>query len=240
MTEESSVLDELSTIFARMSGLLLSRETVHGALELVTALASETIRDAAGAGVSLLDEQGRRTTAAASDPIVERADAIQYELEEGPCLTAWAQGVVVRVDDTATEQRWPRWTAAAAPLGLHSVLSAPLTTADRTMGAIKVYANQVGAFEAREERLLDLFAQQAAVLLANMQSYDAAHRLSDQLKEALQSRDTIGQAKGILMGRDNIDADTAFAMLVAISQREHRKLRDVAVEVVESAARRRR
>src|SRR3954465_12587456 len=80
--------DELSVVFARMSGLLLSEETVGTAVGLVTALATDAIPGAVGAGVTLVDELGRKTTSGASDPVVEKADAAQYELDEGPCLVA--------------------------------------------------------------------------------------------------------------------------------------------------------
>jgi ANTAR domain len=46
--------------------------------------------------------------------------------------------------------------------------------------------------------------------------------------------DLIGQAKGILMERYNINADRAFAVLVPVSQHNNRKLRDVAEELISS------
>jgi GAF domain-containing protein len=232
--------DELSGVFARMSGLLLSQETMQTALGLVTSLAADTVPGATGAGVTLLDEVGRRSTWAATEPEVERADALQYELDEGPCLTAWADRTLVRVDDAARDRRWPRWAAAAARLGLRSTLSTGLVAGDSGIGAIKVYAPGPAAFDQRAEHLLSLFAAQAAILLANVQTYHRAQQVSDHLKEALRGRDLIGQAKGLLIGRDSVDEETAFATLVAASVRENRTLRDVAQSLVQSAARRRR
>ena len=86
--------EELSAVFARVSGLLLSEATVSTAVGLVTSLARGCIPGAAGAGVTLVDERGGRATLGASDPAVEWADSRQYELDEGPCLTAWAQRAV--------------------------------------------------------------------------------------------------------------------------------------------------
>lgn len=79
-----------------------------------------------------------------------------------------------------------------------------------------------------------MLAAQAAILLANVQSYEKAQRVSDQLREALRSRDVIGQAKGVLMERERVDEQRAFAMLVATSRNSNRKLRDVARDVVRS------
>jgi len=238
MAQDLPLADELVGVFARMSGVLLSEETVGTALRLVTVLALETVPGSVGAGVTLVDERGRRTSAAATDSLVEQADAAQYELDEGPCLTAAAQGGVVRIDDTAGEQRWSRWCARVQPLGLRSALSAALVAGDTRLGAIKVYAREPGVYDARSEHLLTLFAAQAAILLSNMQTHERAQQLSDALKDALASRDVIGQAKGILMSQDGIDADAAFALLAAASQRENRKLRDVAQDLTRSVDRR--
>ena len=237
---ELPLAEELSAVFARMSGLLLSQETVATALGLVTSLAKDTIPGSVGSGVTLTDQRGRRTTAGASDDIVEKADNLQYELDEGPCLDAWVHRTVIRVDDTATDQRWPRWCAAAHGLGMRSALSAPLAAADTALGAMKVYGAQPATFDESSTQLLTRFAAQAAILLANVQSFENAGRLSEGLREAMRSRDVIATAKGILMAREAIDEDAAFVVLVSASQREHQKLRDVAQRLVESTARRRR
>ena len=54
-----------------------------------------------------------------------------------------------------------------------------------------------------------------------------------QLETALHSRPTIEQAKGMLMLLARCDADAAFTLLTAVSQRCNRKLRDVAGVFVE-------
>jgi uncharacterized protein YlxW (UPF0749 family) len=57
------------------------------------------------------------------------------------------------------------------------------------------------------------------------------------LREALATRAVIGQAVGLTMASQQIDADTAFAHLVRRSQSEHVKIRDLAPEVVAEALR---
>ena len=239
MPEGFPLADELAAVYARMSGLLLSEETVQTALGLVTALAKDTIPGTVGAGVTLIDERGHKTSAAASDSIVERADALQYELDEGPCLSAWAHRSLFRIDDIP-DPRWPEWSAAVAPLFIRSTLSVPLLAGDIALGAVKVYSEQPNVFTDREERLLTQFAAQASIPLANMQSLEKAQQLSAGLKEALNSRQVIGQAMGILMAPGGIDEAAAFAQLVDISQRQNKKLRDVAQDLVRSTVRRRR
>lgn len=231
--------DELSAVFARVAGLLLSEETVATALGLVSSMALDTVPGAVGAGTSIMDERGRRSSGS-TDARVERADALQYELDEGPCLAAAAGRQVVRVDDLTTDLRWPRWAAAVVPFGLRAAMSAPLVAGATTLGALKVYAEQPGSFDVHTERLLTIASAQAAILVANVQSYERAQRFSDELRQAVRARDVVGIAKGVLMARHGVDEEAALGMLLARGSQDAVPLREVARSVAASAVRRRR
>ncbi len=238
MNHDLPLADELAAVSARMSGLLLSRETVGTVLNLVTSLAGEALPAAAGAGVTLLDEHGRRTTAAATDPMVEHLDGLQYDLEEGPCLTAWEERHVVRADDIAQDDRWPRWARAAGGSEMRSALSAPLVAGGDALGAIKVYGREPRVFGERDEYLLTMFAAQSAILVANVRTFENARKLSESLADAMRGRDVINIAKGIVMAREHVDEGTAFATLARNAHEENKKLRDLAGALVRSTARR--
>jgi GAF domain-containing protein len=225
----------LAGLLLQLGGVVLSAETLQTVVALVTRLAAATIPGTAGAGVTLVDARGRRTTAA-SDPLVTEVDALQYAFDSGPCLTAWSDQVTVRIDRLDTEDRWPRWTAAAAGLGVASMISLPLVSGEVSVGAIKLYSREAGVYDARAEEIFGLFAEQAAVLLANMLTLADARQLSAQLTDALQRRDIIGQAAGVLIARGAGDRDTAFALLVAASQRSGVRVHEVARTLVASVA----
>jgi GAF domain-containing protein len=222
---------ELSSALTQMAGLVLSRETVDTALTLVTTLAAATIAGTTGAGVTLVDEHGKRSKAA-SNELVEQADALQYEFDEGPCLTAWRTRQLVRIDDTATDSRWPRWNSAAAHLGVRAVLSVGLVVHDEGIGAIKVYSDQPADYGSPEERVMSLFAEQAAILLANTQSLQQARRLSRQLTDALRGRDAIVRATGVLLARGATDQDAAFVLLSDAARRSGRTVQQFARELL--------
>ena len=173
---------------------------------------------------------------ASSNLLVEDADALQYALDSGPCLTSWRDQVTVRIDDVTEDPRWPGWTAAVAEVGVRSMLSVPLTAAGSSIGAIKVYATEPRVFDDRAAHVLELFARQAAILLANAQTLADARRTNVQLTDALETRDVIGQAKGILLARGAADDESAFALLVTASQRTNTKLHEVARRLVGSVA----
>jgi GAF domain-containing protein len=218
---------ELASALTQMAGLVLSRETVQTALELVTKLAATTTPGSMGAAVTVVDDSGKRSRAA-SNQSVERADALQYELDEGPCLTAWRTQEVVRIDDTTTDGRWPRWNEAASTMGVRSVLSAPLLGTGEPIGAMKVYSARPLSYGPHEEHVLLLLAEQAAILLANSQSLQEARQLSRRLTAALAGRDVVSQAIGVLLARGAAGQDAAFATLTGAARRSHHTVEEVA------------
>ena len=222
---------ELASALTQMAGLVLSRETVDTAVALVTTLAEATLAGTTGAGVTLVDERGKRSKAASSQ-LVEEADALQYEFDEGPCLTAWRTRQRIRIDDTASDTRWPGWNSAAAGLGVRAVLSVPLLVDGESIGAIKVYSDHPANYGEREERVMSLFAEQAATLLANTQSLQQARRLSQQLIDALRGRDAIVRATGVLLARGARDQDAAFMALTDAASRSGQTVEQLAVELV--------
>lgn len=112
------------------------------------------------------------------------------------------------------------------------MLSSPLTAAERRLGALNIYSRRESSFSEAEKHLAMLFAHQAAVLLANALTLEGSVEHGEHLREALLSREIIGEAKGILMQQNTWTRDEAFDILRRVSQRENRKLRDVAESIV--------
>lgn len=221
--------EDLATALASVASVLAAEPDVIRVLQRITLLAVETVEACQHADVMVFDRRGVATVPAASDWIGPRIVSIESELDEGPCLDAARKATVVTIPDHTTETRWGRFagrTVEATPVrssvGLH------LTVGDRTYGAIDLYADRPHAFGDTDVATGALFAVHAAVSVA-------AARARDDFQAALQSRDVIGQAKGILMAREQIDSDAAFDILRTASQRMNAKLRDVAQRIVEES-----
>ncbi|GAB3526783.1 GAF domain-containing protein [Arthrobacter monumenti] len=229
-------LDELSVVFARIRGLLLTEETVNDAVAVLAGAAKESIPNTLGAGITLIDAAGAKTSTGSTDGIVRRLDEAQYEIGEGPCLTAREAMRTIRIDDTLTDERWPRWTSAVADLPVRSTLSTPLLHAGAAIGAIKLYSSIPGAFTDETQRLLEMFAVPAAALLGNVQTDELPKRLSDDLRTSLQTRDTVAVAKGILMERHGMTEDEATAFLISTSRSSGNTLHAGAQDLVAEAS----
>jgi GAF domain-containing protein len=214
-----------------LAQFLVSETTVQQALQQLVELSAEAVPVASYAGMSLLVED-RVETSVYSDLEVLEIDQAQYDAGEGPCLQSFRDSEVYEVPSTDSDQRWPQFSRAAAERGIRSTLSLPLVAGQSAMGALNFYADREDAFADRDRQIAHSFATHSAAVLANVQAYADAQQLSEQLQEALRSRAAIEQAKGILMGAVDVDADAAFDMLRLASQRENRKLREIAEEIV--------
>ena len=132
--------------------------------------------------------------------------------------------------DLRHEQRWPNFARRAFEAGAGGMLSIQLYVEGGDLGALNLYSLEPAVFDDESEQVGLLFASHAAVAFAGA-------RKQDNFTSALAGRDLIGQAKGILMERYDLDGDEAFRVLVRVSQTSqtsHRKLRDVAAELVTS------
>ncbi|ASN53559.1 GAF and ANTAR domain-containing protein [Sinomonas sp. R1AF57] len=227
---------ELAALTAHLAELLLTHDTVDEAVQSLANAAKDAITGASGAGASLIDPRGRKTSSGATDAVVLHADSLQYELGEGPCLSAWAEQRSITMSDSRAETRWPGWTQAVAGLPLRSALSTPLMSGDTAIGALKVYSTEPDAFTPRDMEFLTLLARPAALMLANVQARDAAQRLSSDLTGALSDRDAIQRAVGIMMEREDLAADQALSRIVALSRLRQRAVRDTALDIVQGRA----
>lgn len=192
---------------------------VHAALELVP--------HTDDASVSLVT--GRRTidSRAASSDLPRRVDALQSDTGQGPCLDASYEELVVSVPDLSSDERWPDFSREAYKLGARSMLSFQLFVDGAHLGALNLFGHEVGAFDAESERIGALVAAHAAVAVAGSKQIS-------QLTQALDTRDLIGQAKGILMERYKVTAQEAFLLLSRASSELNIKLHDVAEQLTVS------
>jgi GAF domain-containing protein len=205
---------------------LQAEPDVGATLRAIVKAAIDYIPSAQHAGISLIQD-GEIRTVEPTGHIVEIIDQLQYDLREGPCVDAITEHRTFRVSDVGAQARWPAFGPAAAQHGIHSLLSYRLFVTDRTLGALNLYSSHVDAFDQRTEQDGQLFATHAAIALIGAQR-------EAQLGTAVERRDVIATAKGILMERHDVDTASAFRMLVETSQSTNLKLHKVATWLVEN------
>jgi len=215
------------SVLERLGRILHVREAaLQPTLDAIAQAALETIAAAQYVGVNLLDHGRFMPQAVIGEPPLA-LDVLQQETGVGLCIDASRDQLTVRVEDLAAGSPWPRFAELAISLGIRSVMCVPMWVDEQQLGSVSLCATAAFSFTGSDEVLGRLFGTQAALVLA-----DASR--AEQLRQAMATRDSIGQAKGILMERHRITADQAFAVLSEYSQRTNRRLAEVARHLAET------
>lgn len=225
VVDQADDFEQLATALAAMARDLLAQDSLQGTLDRIVTHAIELVDGAELAGI-LVVRNAHVQTLTTSAEAVETSDRLQSELGEGPCFdAARRERNVYRIADLAeTQQRWPRYVPRARELGIASMMGFLLYTDQDNLGALDLYSSQPGAFTERSEQIGWLLASHAAVALSSA-------RHDSQLREAIATRGSIGEALGILMERFKLSEPQAFAMLKKASQDRNVKLVDIAHRV---------
>ncbi|MFD4668495.1 ANTAR domain-containing protein [Lentzea sp. NPDC058450] len=229
-------VDSLIPQFEELTRMLLSATTVADALHQVVTATKHVVPAAEVVSVTLREPGGRFTTPVQTDPIATALDEVQYRTGRGPCVDAAlpdGPGYVIG-GDLRTDQRWPEFAATCVSHGLAGVLATELLAAgDHAVGgALNIFTRGPANISDTDRHAALLLGTHASLALAHLNSTEIAFVHTTQLRQAIDSRDVIGQAKGILMNRQGIDADEAFALLRRTSQDLNVKLVEVATTIV--------
>jgi transcriptional regulator with GAF, ATPase, and Fis domain len=187
------------------------------------------------AGVMLADRRGTLRVAAASSERTRLLELFELQNDEGPCLDCFRSGAPASYPDLATESnRWPRFVAYAQRDGFHAAHAVPLRLRHEVIGAMNLFWHDPFAMRAADGGVAQAFADVATIAILQERLVHTQGLVATQLQTALDSRVVIEQAKGILAERMGYDMQTAFATLRDSARRNHRRLSDLAREMVES------
>ncbi|TDP92804.1 GAF and ANTAR domain-containing protein [Labedaea rhizosphaerae] len=222
----------LARQFARLAEVLLAADSVADVLTRVVSATLALVPDADLVSLTLRSPDGQLHTPVETDPVATELDDLQQRFDEGPCLDAARipGAAYTHSADLTADDPWPRFGPAAARHGFRSVLStALLPHRTRLSGALNIYSKAPGELgdEVAVDRAL-LLATHASLAVAHTEAVRLADLRAAHLTRALESRDVIGQAKGVLMNRRGITADQAFDLLRRTSQELNVKLATLA------------
>ena len=220
--DDHATLAAVTAFTARIAAMGSAPEVVAEAARVVRSF----VAGADDAGMVSLGRGGLRTVPG-SGALAATLDGVQTATGEGPVHEALATGRPVLVHDVATEPRWRGFAAAAAALGLGSVIVVPLPDAVRQHEAFTCVSRASGAFG--EDAVGSAHALAVQVGLVCARTVETGN-----LRKAVESRQQIGEAVGVLVERHRITTTVAFQTLVAASQNSNTKLRDVAQLVIDT------
>lgn len=206
-----------------LSGEPTPTELLNRAVHLVQA----SLPAAGGVAIAYQRPGHRFEIMAVTGPLARLADELQYRLNEGPCLDAAGMQHAVVTGDVTNDYRWPQLAEMMRETPVRSILACYLTTPQGRTGALNLYSSTINAFDAGAQVVAEALAVHAGLALG-------ATEQEATLRQAMGTRETIGQAVGILVERYKVTPTQAFALLVRTSQHRNIKLRDVATRLIET------
>lgn len=231
----STVLQALPA-YAQLAAIIVNERPLGVVLRRVVELAARLVPGADDVSITLIDH-GRPRSVAFTGQLAAALDERQYADGFGPCMDAALTGQTITIEDTALDRHYPEFSRQARRHGIHHTLSLALPALQDTAGALNIYgAAEAGPFDQDTLDIAATFASYAAIGLLNAALYAGALDEIAHLRQAMASRAGIEQAKGILMGDRHCTPDQAFDVLRDTAARTHRKLRDVAQTILDSAS----
>ncbi len=227
-------LQDVRQALVDLGRLRFGEMSVHDAIREIVQT-THAIFDVDGAGLMLTDSDHNLRNVAASDDRFGHLEDLQIEHDEGPCIAAYEEKMLIGAEDLVRDARWPRFSQAALARNVRAVLASPLPYNQDAVGVVAVLSEQRHPWSAEGELALLAFTDLAALLIASMMQNEEKSELATQLQGALDTRKVIEQAKGVLMERQGITARTAYVLLRAQARAQRRKLGLICAEVVTSA-----
>lgn len=223
----------LAEQFVELTRLLLTASTPAQVLQQIVAASYRVVPGADLVSITLRAPDGPFHTPVSTGEVAMELDEVQYRAGNGPCVDAADSESPghVRSDDLATEMRGPDFSRAAAGRGFTAILSTvlvPRATPPKLPGALNIYSRRPDALDAVAEDTALLLATHGSLALASTNAVSRTEPEAHHLRRAVESRDVIGQAKGIPMQRRGLTAEEAFDVLRRTSQ-------DLNVELAELA-----
>jgi len=229
--EEPDPTPELDAQFKKLALALMDETDEPMVQQRLVEFAVTAIPGADHAAVTLIDRKGRRSTTASTDPVPLQVDALQYELDQGPCLQALVRDDIVTAPDLASDGQWPQFAAATVErTPVRSMLSFRLYISDEERAALNLYAERASAFGEQSAATGAIFAAYCSMALIAARN----QHLVNNLRRALETNREIGVAMGILMARDLMTREQAFEALRVASQNLNVKLAEIAAHVAET------
>jgi GAF domain-containing protein len=224
-----------SGVAAELQRLLLGAPGVEVFLCDVARYAAGAVENALSCGLTVSATRTSAILGGTSDDLAKALDGVQYDVDDGPCLTALRTCRTVRVDDIAKDTRWEAFSRRARQAGAGSSMSVPMRINGEAVGALNLYSGDAHGLTDDDHARAHQFADQAAGAVALARLLQEREDAAQHLQAALVSRSTIDQAIGIMIAQTGAAPGRAFELLRTQSQHTNQKLRDLATDIVTRA-----
>ncbi len=183
------------------------------------------------AGILLKDVTGTLQVIGSSSPSAHLLDLFQIQNEEGPCLECTQSGVRVSDTDLSAEGKWPKFSALARQEKYQAVYALPLSSRGVTIGALNLFSMQI--LDESTLEIAQTFADTATVSLLQADVVMDQQIVLRKIHIAVESRNTLEQAQGMIAERFSISPDLALENIRIAAKQSNLTLLEAAMAIVQ-------
>src|SRR3954447_8854236 len=214
----------------QLAEVLQSQRTLGAALASIAETATLSVPrcDAASIAISL---EGRPSTAAISARVALELDMVQYDTDDGPCLTSFRTMSTVRVDLVEGEAAFPHFAPAARRKGVRGVLSVPATWGGEVVATLNLYS-RTGPFDESAVAVGSVLAAQAAIAVSRSPEFAAARNVVEEAQRNVDDHSDVNLATGLLMVNEGCSAEQAEALLRNAALQDEQTILEIAHRII--------
>lgn len=220
---------QVARMFIELTGVIArGAETIEVFAELAETCV--TLLPVSAAGVLLRDVSGDLQVIGASSPSAHILDLFQVQNDEGPCLECLETGEQVFDISIGSTGRWPRFSDLALQHRFTSVYAFPLRSRRVTVGALNLFATS--PLEADRLVVAQALADAATLSLLQIDPKTDNTIVIQRIQRAIEDRNTLDQARGMISQRFEIDPEEASRRLMEVARDLQMTVTSVARAVV--------
>lgn len=212
----------------------LARAVTEGAdtVDLFTMLSERTVRllPVEASGLLVIDAAGDLQIIGASSYSAEVLDLFQVQNDVGPCRECSRTGRPVVDVELADDGPWPEFAALVRSHGFNAVYALPLSARGVSVGALNLFT--VAPLDSQQLVVAQALADAATMALLQSDPHHDLAVVSRRLYDAVEARNAVEQAKGVLCQRFGLDPTTALRMLRTASREAQLGLSEAADAIV--------
>jgi GAF domain-containing protein len=223
--------DEIVNTLQELAKVLQSQRTLGAALAGIAEAATVSVPgcDAASIAISIA---GRPATAAITARVALELDLVQYDLDDGPCLTSFQTVSTLRMDLVDQDDDFPHFARAAKERGIRAVLSVPATWGTEVVGTLNIYS-RTHPFDETAATIAAVLAAQVAIAISRSPEFAAARAVVEEAQRNADDDADINLATGLLMVEQACTTEQAQGLLHEAATHDEKTIVDIAHRIIE-------
>lgn len=223
--------EDVANALEQLAAVVQAQRTLGAALAGIAEAAVLSVPGCDAASVALSIE-GRPATAAATARVALELDLVQYDSDDGPCLTSFRTIEALRIDVVEAQDAFPHFARAAGERGILGVLSVPATWGAEVVATLNLYSRR-GPFDESAVSIANVLAAQVAIAVSRSPEFAAARATVEQAQREVDDRADVDVATGLLMATQGCTTEQAEGLLRQAADHEAKTILQIAHRILD-------